>query len=177
MPTGSTPLNDNRRIPNIAFGTGSSWHGKDVTDAVTTALEVGFRHIDTAQQYVNEENVGTAIKEWLSDDKISDVDGALGNITVGKPQVDYHSGKYKRKDLWVTTKYGGGDRGPLEELKLSLEKVLIATDKMNVILLSYRQLHLGYVDLYLIHHPRFVHGDVKGVWRGFERAKELGLAK
>lgn len=47
-------------IPNIGFGT---WKmtGETCTNAVATALEVGYRHIDTAQGYGNEAEVGTAI--------------------------------------------------------------------------------------------------------------------
>jgi diketogulonate reductase-like aldo/keto reductase len=169
MPIGSTPLNDNRRIPNIAFGTGSAWYRRDVTDAVFTALEVGFRHIDTAQAYGNEKNVGIAIKDWLFDG----IETSAVPVDV-KPRVD--NSEHKRKEIWVTTKYGGGERGPLEELKLSLERVCLLT-KYNRFTKFNSQLHLDYVDLYLIHQPRYIDGNVKGVWREFEWAKELGLAK
>ncbi len=47
-------------IPNIGFGT---WKmtGETCTNAVAAALETGYRHIDTAQGYGNEAEVGTAI--------------------------------------------------------------------------------------------------------------------
>lgn len=44
------------------------------------ALELGYRHIDTAFNYNNEEAIGNAIKKWIDD------------------------GKGTRKDLFVTTK-------------------------------------------------------------------------
>lgn len=49
------------KIPKIGFGT---WQikGEDCTSAVQKALEVGYRHIDTAQIYQNEKFVGKAIK-------------------------------------------------------------------------------------------------------------------
>ena len=37
-----------------------------VGKAVETALECGYRHIDTAFSYLNEEGVGNGIKAWLS---------------------------------------------------------------------------------------------------------------
>ena len=55
-------LNNGIDIPEIAFGT---WQisNADVTEAVKTALEIGYRHIDTAVLYQNEEGVGKGIRE------------------------------------------------------------------------------------------------------------------
>ncbi|KAI1793349.1 Aldo/keto reductase [Ganoderma leucocontextum] len=50
-------------MPIIAFGTGSKWKGKDVTDYVIQAIETGFSHIDSAQWYQTEDGVGDAIRE------------------------------------------------------------------------------------------------------------------
>jgi len=50
------------KIPKIGFGT---WQISNAAayDAVSTALETGYRHIDTARAYGNEENVGIAITD------------------------------------------------------------------------------------------------------------------
>ena len=50
-------------IPQMGFGT---WKrsGEDGYREVLTALEVGYRHIDTAEAYDNEENVGRALAEF-----------------------------------------------------------------------------------------------------------------
>lgn len=50
------------KLPKIGLGT---WQmeGESCTEAVKTALEIGYRHIDTAQFYDNEEYVGKAISE------------------------------------------------------------------------------------------------------------------
>jgi 2,5-diketo-D-gluconate reductase B len=48
------------RLPKIGFGT-SQITGRACTDIVKTALAVGFRHIDTAQAYGNEDDVGRAL--------------------------------------------------------------------------------------------------------------------
>jgi len=47
-------------IPNIGLGT-YRLTGSEAITAVATALELGYRHIDTAQLYDNEAEVGTAI--------------------------------------------------------------------------------------------------------------------
>lgn len=49
-------------IPQIGFGVFQIAPGQPTEDAVKTALEVGYRMIDTAQAYCNEESVGNAIK-------------------------------------------------------------------------------------------------------------------
>ena len=53
-------LNDGTRIPQLGFGV-FQIPPEDTAEAVTRALEVGYRHIDTAQMYQNENGVGNAI--------------------------------------------------------------------------------------------------------------------
>ncbi|MEV4214747.1 aldo/keto reductase [Micromonospora sp. NPDC049662] len=54
-------LNDGTTIPQLGFGV-FQIEPKDTAAAVTTALEVGYRHIDTAEMYGNEAEVGEAIR-------------------------------------------------------------------------------------------------------------------
>lgn len=49
------------KIPAIGFGT-FRMPGADVLRMVPAALKLGYRHIDTAQIYGNEAEVGEAIK-------------------------------------------------------------------------------------------------------------------
>ncbi len=63
-------------IPKIGFGTWQIPDGVEAYQAVSDALKVGYRHIDTAFVYKNEESVGKAIKD-------SDID---------------------RKDIFITSK-------------------------------------------------------------------------
>ncbi|KAF7341149.1 Aldo/keto reductase [Mycena venus] len=81
MPFGTLPLNDGKKIPAIAFGTGSIYKHTDVTRYVQQALDAGFYHIDTAQFYETEQYVGNVI----------------------------HDSGLARSDLYLTTKYGFGD--------------------------------------------------------------------
>jgi 2,5-diketo-D-gluconate reductase A len=53
-------LNDGHSIPSVGFGT-YPMKGQEATDAVASALEIGYRLIDTAVNYQNEDAVGRAI--------------------------------------------------------------------------------------------------------------------
>jgi diketogulonate reductase-like aldo/keto reductase len=50
-------------IPKIGFGTWQIPNGDDAYNAVAAALAAGYRHIDTARGYGNEESVGRAIAD------------------------------------------------------------------------------------------------------------------
>jgi 2,5-diketo-D-gluconate reductase A len=55
-------LPDGVKMPLVGFGT---WglRGQSGYDAIRTALDVGYRHIDSATMYVNESEVGRAIRD------------------------------------------------------------------------------------------------------------------
>src|SRR6201981_3604162 len=53
-------LNNGQTIPQFGFGV-FQVEPKDTVAAVSTALEAGYRHIDTAEMYGNEAEVGEAI--------------------------------------------------------------------------------------------------------------------
>ncbi|MBN9644669.1 aldo/keto reductase [Corynebacterium mendelii] len=72
-------LADGTVIPQVGFGT-YKLQGQQCYDAVRHAIATGYRHIDTAAVYANEQEVGRAIADAI----------AAGEIT--------------RKDLFVTTK-------------------------------------------------------------------------
>ncbi|VDC04226.1 unnamed protein product [Peniophora sp. CBMAI 1063] len=55
-------LNDGNKIPVIAFGSGTRFYQKPAEEAAKMAIDVGFNHIDAAAIYLNEEDVGRAIK-------------------------------------------------------------------------------------------------------------------
>jgi 2,5-diketo-D-gluconate reductase A len=76
-------LNSGRTIPQFGFGV-FLINPADTTEAVTRALEAGYRHIDTAQGYGNEKEVGDAI---------------------AKSGLD-------RGDVFVTSKLGNADHRP-----------------------------------------------------------------
>jgi diketogulonate reductase-like aldo/keto reductase len=99
-------LHGNTNIPLLGFGTFKIKDGQDVEHAVATALELGYRHIDTAMLYHNEEGIGRAIaasgidrsevfvttKVWNSDQgyesTLAAIDGSLGRL--GMTYVDLY---------------------------------------------------------------------------------------
>ena len=63
MSSATTTLNDGTVIPTLAFGSGTALWMQDASTQVKDAIQAGFRHIDTAQMYKNEDSVGRAIAE------------------------------------------------------------------------------------------------------------------
>jgi diketogulonate reductase-like aldo/keto reductase len=50
------------KMPRLGFGVFES-HGQQCVDSVLAALKAGYRHIDTAQYYENEKEVGEAVRQ------------------------------------------------------------------------------------------------------------------
>jgi diketogulonate reductase-like aldo/keto reductase len=70
MPAGAAaPLNSSRTLadgaemPWLGLGVWQVAHGDETENSVRWALELGYRHIDTAQAYGNEESVGRALRD------------------------------------------------------------------------------------------------------------------
>ena len=61
----SVKLNDGNLIPQVALGVYKAPNGQETEDAVIAALDAGYRHIDSAARYANEEACGRAIRHWL----------------------------------------------------------------------------------------------------------------
>ncbi|WP_312855536.1 aldo/keto reductase [Litoribacterium kuwaitense] len=59
----ATTLANGVRMPWLGFGVYKVSEGDEVVQAVKTAIDVGYRSIDTASFYENEEGVGRALKE------------------------------------------------------------------------------------------------------------------
>jgi diketogulonate reductase-like aldo/keto reductase len=92
-------LNDGSgEIPALGFGTSLSDRTKTVS-AVKTAVQVGFRHLDAAERYRNEAEVGVALKELFAE------------------------GTVRRADLFVTTKLWNNNHRP-ERVKPALQASL-----------------------------------------------------
>ena len=80
-------LNNGNEIPALGFGTSLSDNGR-TREAVKAAVEVGFRHLDAAERYRNEAEVGAALKELFA------------------------QGTVRREDLFVTTKLWNNNHRP-----------------------------------------------------------------
>lgn len=97
-------------MPPIGFGTWRLKEGDIAYQAVTKAIEAGYRHIDTAQLYRNEASVGRAIQE----------------------------GPVAREDLFVTTKVWNDVRG-YEATLASVEESLtrLGMDYVDLLLIHW----------------------------------------
>ena len=56
-------LQDGNSIPLFGLGVWAAQSGKETYDAVFSALKTGYRHIDTAEMYGNEKDVGAAVND------------------------------------------------------------------------------------------------------------------
>lgn len=95
-------LNDGNDIPSFGFGTFQIPADGSTYNAVKMALAAGYRHIDTAVAYFNEQEVGKAIKDsgiprdqiwvttkmWLQDYKYEDAKKSI-ETSLQKLGVDY----------------------------------------------------------------------------------------
>ncbi|KAI1011981.1 hypothetical protein LB503_004245 [Fusarium chuoi] len=94
-------LNNGVKMPGLGFGTFANEGAKGETyDAVKCALKVGYRHLDCAWFYLNEGEVGQAVRDFLAENK--DV---------------------KREDIFICTKVWNHLHEP-EEVKWSFENSL-----------------------------------------------------
>jgi 2,5-diketo-D-gluconate reductase A len=61
MTISSLPLNDGHSIPQLGLGTYGLWNEEGAA-TMAAAIEAGYRHLDTAARYENEDAVGEAIR-------------------------------------------------------------------------------------------------------------------
>ena len=88
-------LADGNRMPMLGLGVWRVPNGPECVNAVRWALELGYRHVDTAQAYGNEESVGRALRES------------------GVP----------REEMFVTTKFHPRREDPAGEVEGSLRRL------------------------------------------------------
>ena len=91
----SRVLGDGNEIPLLGLGVWQVPDGRECEDAVRWALELGYRHIDTAQAYRNERSVGNALRD---------------------------SG-VARDQVYITTKFDPGKKDAEAEAQRSLERL------------------------------------------------------
>ncbi|RUS17616.1 putative reductase [Endogone sp. FLAS-F59071] len=171
-------LNDGRAIPALGFGVYQVGPGDEAVQVVLWALEAGYRHIDTAAAYGNEENVGEAIRKrcWKSlPQLIYNNTGLCCPLIVVSQEKRYFTiifhvivqlaGHPTSSALliWVTTKLWDECHGydnAISAFEFSLEK-----------------LGLDYVDLYLIHSPYPGKKLRTESWKALEELHKRGLVK
>ena len=102
-------LADGKQIPLLGLGVWQIPNGATTVNSVRWALELGYRHIDTAQAYGNEESVGRALK---------------GS---GVP----------RDEVFITTKFWPGAQDPVVEAERSLRR--LGVDFVDLYLIHWPQ--------------------------------------
>jgi 2,5-diketo-D-gluconate reductase A len=102
-------LADGNQVPVLGLGVWQVPAGRETENAVRWALELGYRHIDTAQAYGNEESVGRALADS------------------GVP----------RDEVFVTTKFYPGHSDPEAEAERSLKRLGI--DRVDLYIIHWPQ--------------------------------------
>lgn len=149
--------NGDGEMPALGFGTLLSDRTK-TRDATKDAVEVGFRHLDCAERYRNEEAVGAALKDLLA------------------------AGTVRREELFVTTKLWNNNHRPERvrpALQASLDK--LGLDEVDLYLVHTPfAFHPGDDQ-----DPRHPHGPViyddgvtlQETWAAMESLVDAGLSR
>jgi diketogulonate reductase-like aldo/keto reductase len=87
----TTTLNNGVKMPLLGLGVYQTRPGKETEDAVTFALKAGYRHIDTAAYYRNEESVGAAVKKSSIPRKDIFITTKLANIDHENPKKAFEA--------------------------------------------------------------------------------------
>ena len=102
-------LADGNELPLLGLGVWQVANDRECVDAVRWALELGYRHIDTAQAYGNEESVGQGLRES------------------GVP----------REEVFITTKFFPRHRDPAAEAERSLRR--LGVDQVDLYIIHWPQ--------------------------------------
>ena len=102
-------LADGNQLPMLGLGVWQVPNGAECVNAVRWALDAGYRHIDTAQAYGNEESVGQALRES------------------GVP----------RDDVFITTKFYPARSDPAAEAEQSLRR--LGVDHVDLYIIHWPQ--------------------------------------
>ncbi|XP_054257565.1 aldo-keto reductase family 1 member B1-like [Macrosteles quadrilineatus] len=148
------PLNNGLNIPLVGLGT---WQAPDaeVSAAVKYAIDVGYRHIDTAHLYGNEKSIGAAVRDKVEEGVVS------------------------RSDMFITTKLWNtyhSVEDVVPTCRQSLER--LGLDYIDLYLVHWP------FGLKSKHPPQipqpfeaFDTTSIEDTWREMERCVELGLVK
>jgi diketogulonate reductase-like aldo/keto reductase len=102
-------LADDHKLPMLGLGVWQVPNGPECVRAVRWALELGYRHIDTAQAYGNEESVGRALRDS------------------GVP----------RQEVFITTKFYPAHQDPAAEAEKSLKR--LGVDEVDLYIVHWPQ--------------------------------------
>jgi len=137
---GTVTLNNGLKMPLVGYGVFRVPEGEDLAEAVKTAIAKGYRSIDTAQVYRNEESVGRGIRAAIEE----------GLVT--------------REELFITSKVWNDGLSYEETLAAydsSLEK--IGLDYLDLYLVHWPGIDTNYVEVYKALEKIYQDGRVRSI--------------
>lgn len=137
---GTVTLNNGLKMPLVGYGVFRVPEGEDLAEAVKTAIAKGYRSIDTAQVYRNEESVGRGIRAAIEE----------GMVT--------------REELFITSKVwndGLSYEETLAAYNSSLEK--IGLDYLDLYLVHWPGIDTNYLDVYKALEKIYQDGRVRSI--------------
>ncbi len=153
-------LNSGAKIPVIGLGTFGSDHvtHNEVAEAVKYAIKIGYRHLDCASVYGNENTIGNVINEIVS------------------------AGIAKREELWITSKVWN-DMHAEGDVIASCKKTLkdLQLDYLDLYLIhwpfpNYHPPECD-VDTRNPDSKPYIHSNYMIAWKQMESLVEMGLVK
>ncbi|XP_034478919.1 aldo-keto reductase family 1 member B1 [Drosophila innubila] len=146
-------LNNGQEMPVLGLGTWRSYES-EAYQATCSAIDMGYRHIDTAFVYENEQEVGKAVREKIA------------------------QGVIRREEIFVTTKLGGIHHDP----EIVERAFRLSLNNLGLEYIDLYLMHLPIGQKF--HNDNNVHGtleltdvDYLDTWREMEKLVDLGLAR
>lgn len=145
-------------VPNVGLGT-YPLQGRRIADVVKTAMSIGYRLIDTADDYRNEEGIGTGVSEAIS------------------------SGIIRRDDIFLQTKISNNcayNDEPLAGVYFNENSSFMRRHTVSEVVnekvkCSLRNLRTDYLDSVLIHYP--FPGFYEEIWKTLIELKNRGIIR
>lgn len=145
-------------IPSIGLGT-FPLQGRELAEIVKTAFRIGYRLIDTSDDYRGESGIGLAVNELLE------------------------SKECKREDLFLQTKISADasyNDEPLQGLYFSKNSYFMKRHSVEDVVrekvyTSLNKMHTDYLDSLLIHFP--YSGYIEEIWETMIKLKDEGLVR